>query len=489
MKAAEYADHDGVALGERVARGEASPEELAGAAAEAIAAVNPALNAVVETYADRIEGPGNSGPGASTLGDGPFRGVPFLVKDMGGHEAGRRCEMGSRLCEGRTSAQDSFYIERVRAAGFNAIGRSNVPEFCIAGTTEGALHGNASTPWRQGYSAGGSSGGSAAAVAAGLVPVAGGSDIAGSMRIPASLCGCLGLLPSRGRVSCGPADSEQGYGMNQSFVQTRSVRDLAAALDWIGVPMPGDPFVIAQPERPFSEAMARPPGPLRVAYWKRPLLSGAEVHPETAAAVEETARSLEGLGHAVEEAAPAYDADAGLEILKALWFVGYDKGIDALAQAAGRSLGPDTLEPATRSIYAAAKAMDPLALMEGLAGRGEMARMLGRFFADYDVWLTPTTAQPPEPWGRYGQDREGLSADAYLRLTEEPVQFCLPYNVAGCPAISLPLAQTRDGLPIGIQLGAAHGHEARLLALAALLQAERPWAGRRPLLHAGTSSA
>jgi len=150
MKGAEYADHDGLALGERVARGEVRPQELASVAAEAIAELNPALNAVVETYSDRIESPGDSAPG-----EGPFQGVPFLVKDMGDHEAGRRCEMGSRLCEGRTSAQDTFYIERVRAAGFNAIGRTNVPEFCIAGTTEGALHGNASTPWRQGYSAGG----------------------------------------------------------------------------------------------------------------------------------------------------------------------------------------------------------------------------------------------------------------------------------------------------------------------------------------------
>jgi len=277
--------------------------------------------------------------------------------------------------------------------------------------------------------------------------------------------------------------------MNQSFVQARSVRDLAAALDWIGVPMPGDPFVIAQPERPFSEAMARPPGPLRVAYWKRPLMAGAQVHPETAAAVEDTARWLEGQGHAVEEAAPAYEAEEGLEILKALWFVGYDKGIDALAQAAGRALGPDTLEPATRAIYAAAQAMDPLELMQGLARRGDVARRLGGFLADYDLWLTPTTAQPAEPWGRYGQDRERVSADAYLRLTEEPVQFCLPYNVAGCPAISLPLAETRDGLPIGIQFGAAHGQEARLLALAGVLEAERPWAGRRPPLHAATQSA
>jgi len=478
MKLSEYADCDGIGLSEALVRGEIRPEELAATAAEAIAAANPALNAVVETYADRIEGLAGTAQGA-----GPFHGVPFLIKDIGDHEAGRRCEMGSRLCAGRVSGQDSFFIERVRAAGFNTIGRTNVPEFCVAGTTEGMLHGNASTPWRQGYSAGGSSGGAGAAVASGMVPVASGSDIAGSIRIPASLCGCLGLLPSRGRVSCGPGNGEQGYGMNQSFVLTRSVRDAAAALDLLGVPMPGDPFVIPRPARSFLEESRRPPGQLRVAFWNRPLLAGAAVHAETAAAVEETARTLAALGHSVEEAAPVYDADAGLDVLRALWFVGYDRAIDALAEEAGRVVGPESLEPATLAIYRAAQATDPLELLEGLDQRNTMTRALGRFFSDYDVWLTPTTAQPAESWGRYDQNRAGVSAEAYLRLTEEPVQFCLPYNVSGCPAISLPLAQTSDGLPIGIQLGAPHGEEARLLSLATLLEAEKPWAQRRPPLH------
>jgi amidase len=187
----------------------------------------------------------------------------------------------------------------------------------------------------------------------------------------------------------------------------------------------------------------------------------------------------------VEEAAPAYDAGEGLDVLMALWFVGYDQVIDAMAKAAGRTVGPETLEPATLAIYYAAQAMDPRRLLDGLDRRNGIARALGRFFAAYDVWLTPTTAQPPEAWGLYGQDREDLSAEEYLRVAEEPVQFCLPYNLAGCPAISLPLAQTADGLPIGIQLGAPHGEEARLLSLAALLEAEMPWAQRRPPLHVG----
>ncbi len=208
----------------------------------AIAAINPQLNAVVETYADRIDGVDEA-----TLGDGPFRGVPFLMKDVFGHEAGRRIEFGSRLCRDMVVQQDTYYCQLVRAAGMNIIGRSAAPEYSMSGTTETALYGNTSTPWRHGYSAGGSTGGGMAAVMAGIVPVAHGSDIGGSIRIPASYCGGVGLKPSRGRVSFGPMLDENGYGLAQNFVQTKTVRDAAALLDCLAVPQPGDPFVIPRP--------------------------------------------------------------------------------------------------------------------------------------------------------------------------------------------------------------------------------------------------
>src|SRR5947209_8306458 len=223
MNLAEYASYDALGLADLVANKQVSPKELAQTAAAAIASINPSVNAVVETYPDRIDGLDEK-----TLGSGPFRGVPFLIKDFFGHEAGRTIEFGSRLCQGMLAQQDTYLFELFKAAGLNVIGRSAAPEYSMAGTTENALYGRTSTPWKHGYSSGGSTGGGMAAVTAGMVPIAHGSDIAGSIRVPASYCGGVGLKPSRGRVSFGPALDENGYGLGQNFVQTKSVRDAAA---------------------------------------------------------------------------------------------------------------------------------------------------------------------------------------------------------------------------------------------------------------------
>ncbi len=236
MKLAEYASYDALGLAGLVAQRQVTPTELAATAAAAIAAVNPAINAVVETYPDRIDALDER-----QLGSGPFRGVPFLMKDVFGHEAGRKIEFGSRLCRGMIAQQDTHLCELFRAAGVNILGRSAAPEYSMSGTTEGALYGNTCTPWRAGHSAGGSTGGGMAAVVAGIVPIAHGSDIGGSLRIPASFCGGVGLKPSRGRVSFGPMVDETGYGLAQNFVQVKSVRDAAAMLDCLAVPAAGRP--------------------------------------------------------------------------------------------------------------------------------------------------------------------------------------------------------------------------------------------------------
>src|SRR6185436_14854929 len=223
--------------------------------------VNPTVNAVVETYPDRIEGLDEN-----TLGTGPFRGVPFLMKDVFGHEAGRKIEFGSRLCEGMVAQIDSYLCELFKTSGLNILGRSAAPEFSMSGTTESALHGNTSTPWKKGYSAGGSTGGGMAAVAAGMVPIAHGSDIAGSIRVPASYCGGVGLKPSRGRVSLGPMQDENGFGLGQNFVQTMTVRDAAAMLDCVSTPQAGDPYVIPRPAESYAELARRPPPRLRIGW-------------------------------------------------------------------------------------------------------------------------------------------------------------------------------------------------------------------------------
>jgi amidase len=252
MKAAEYAAHDATGLAQLVAKREVSPKEIARVAAEAIGAVNGTVNAVVETYPDRIEDLDEK-----SLPDGPFRGVPFLIKDIGAHLDGRKFECGSRLLKDNKIEGDSHVGKLFKEAGLNIIGRTNAPEYSIAGTTENALYGATSTPWRKGYMAGGSSGGAAAAVASGMVPVAHGSDIGGSIRIPASLCGGVGLKPSRGRISAGPRVDEGGWGLAANFAQTRTIRDTAALLDAMAKPQIGDPFVIPKPDLAYAELIKR----------------------------------------------------------------------------------------------------------------------------------------------------------------------------------------------------------------------------------------
>src|SRR5207249_619787 len=284
MNIDEYAKYDALGLAELVSGRHVAPKELAETAARAIEAINPAINAIVETYPDRIDSLDEK-----TLGDGPFRGVPFLMKDVFGHEAGRKIEFGSRLCKDMIVQTDTHYFRLLRASGLNILGRSAAPEYSMSGTTESALYGNTSTPWKHGYSSGGSTGGGMAAVVAGMVPIAHGGDIAGSIRIPASFCGGVGLKPSRGRVSLGPMMDENGFGLGQNFVQTKTVRDAAAMLDCLAIPQVGDPFLIPKPSESYSVLARMKPPTLRIG-WSTAALMGVDTDWEVARAVERTAR-------------------------------------------------------------------------------------------------------------------------------------------------------------------------------------------------------
>src|SRR5262249_53609387 len=267
-------------------------------------------------------------------------------------------EFSSRLCRGMVAQQDTFLAEMLRAAGVNIIGRSAAPEYSMSGTTESALYGNTSTPWRIGYSAGGSSGGAMAAVAAGLVPMAHGSDIAGSIRIPASFCGGVGLKPSRGRVSLGPLQDENGYGLGQNFVQTKSVRDAAAMLDCLSVPQTGDPFFIPKPVESYAQLANRRVTGLRIAWSTTPIM-GVEVDAEVAKAVRDAAALLETMGHRVAEASPALDGVATMRAMTEVWFFGFDLRLEGYAARSGHRIGRDTLEPVVYTIYEHAKQMKP----------------------------------------------------------------------------------------------------------------------------------
>ena len=482
MKLDEYAREDALGLAALVARGDVSAAELARVAARAIAAVNGEVNAVVETYDDRIQALDEA-----TLGSGPFRGVPFLMKDVYGHEGGRRIEFGSRLCKGMVAAQDSAYCTLVKAAGVNIIGRSAAPEYSMAGTTEGALYGNTSTPWRKGFSAGGSSGGAVAAVVSGMVPMAQGTDIAGSIRIPASFCGGVGLKPSRGRISFAPLLDENGYGLAQNFVQTKSVRDAAAMLDCLAVPQPGDPFLIPRPALAYAELARRDAPRLRIG-WSTSALLGLAPDPEVAAAVQRTAHLLASMGHHVEEADPAPLGLATLNSMMDVWFFGFDLRLAGYAQRTGLAIGPDTLEPMTWKICQHARQMKPAQFVSAMATLNTVRRQLGAYFTQHDIWLGPTTAHVAEPWGRYNLGRDDVGIDDLAeQLLRPTVQYTLPHNIMGTPAISLPLAVHTSGqhagLPIGVQLAAAPAQEHLLLQLAAALEVALPWAGRVPPLH------
>lgn len=478
MTLSEYASYDGLGLAELVARGQVTPKELALTAEKAIAAINPEVNAVVEIYADRI-----GGLDEKTLGTGPFRGVPLLMKDVFGHEGGRRIEFGSRLCAGMIAERDSHYCTLLKAAGVNILGRSAAPEYSMAGTAEGAIYGNTSNPWRKGFSAGGSTGGGQAAVTSGMVPLAHGSDIAGSIRIPASWCGGLGLKPSRGRISFGPALDENGFGLATNFVQAKTVRDAAAMLDCLAVPQPGDPFLIPKPDQSYA-ALARSKAPrLKIGLTLKPLM-GVAVDPEIAAAVKRTGALLEAMGHDVFEHDPEF---GGVDLVRKftdVWFFGFDGRIAQYSAKTGRKPGPDTLEPVVLKIYEHARRLTSADFFAAIAALNTARRQLGTFYSTCDIWLSPMTARVAEPWGNYNLGRTDVTMETVTeKLLAVPCQYTVPHNIMGTPALSLPLAMHSSGLPIGVQLAARPAAEHLLLQLGAALEEASPWTQRMPPLH------
>jgi amidase len=484
MSLAEYAKHDALGLADLVARKEVTPKELAAMAARAMTAIDGEVRSVVETYPDRIEG-----LDAGTLGKGPFHGVPFLMKDVFGHEGGRKIENGSRLCAGMVADIDSHFCTLLKAAGVNILGRSAAPEYSMSGTTESALHGKTSTPWRKGYSAGGSTGGGAAAVAAGIVPIAHGSDIGGSIRIPASYCGGVGLKPSRGRISAGPSMDERGFGLAMNFVQTKTVRDAAAMLDCLAIPQPGDPFHIPHPGRPYA-TLAREQAPrLRIGFGTAKHM-GLDTDPGVRAAVEQTAKVLAGMGHEVEEADPEF---GGIEVVKRfadVWFFGFDLQIAGYEKRTGRKAGPDTLEPVILQVYEHAKRLKPADFFAAMGEINATRRRMGKFFQRYDVYLSPTTFRTSEPWGNYNLGRTDVTmANLVEVIFAGTCQYTVPFNIMGTPAISLPLAMHDNGLPIGVQMATGPAREEILLQLATALEQAMPWADRVPPLHVSRAGA
>jgi amidase len=487
----EYDRLDAVGLAALVARREVTPLELLEAALERADARNPRLNAIVTRFDDEARARARA-----PLPDGPLSGVPFLLKDLLATWKGHPYTASSRLLDGWIAPESSEVVLRLERAGLVLFGQTNASELGILATTEPALRGPTRNPWNPERSAGGSSGGSAAAVAARIVPAAHGNDGGGSLRIPASACGILGLKPTRGRVSNAPWHGQVFCGLAVEGAMTRSVRDAAALLDAMAGPAPGDPYSAPAPPRPFAEEVGAPSGTLRIAVTTAPLYARATA-PECREGVYAAARLLAGLGHEVEEAAPEIARDALVHAYLVALAATTAADVEQAARLAGRRPRAENLEPETWALAAGGRALAAADLVLAEQETYRAARAVVAFFEEHDVLVTPTTAQPPQPLGavalkpaerlalrvvaRTGSRRliERLFADMSARSFDATGTTML-FNQTGQPAMSVPLHWTADGLPVGVQLVARHGEEATLLRLAAELERARPWAERAP---------
>lgn len=478
MNLQEYAAKDGLALAKLVRDKEISPRELVHLAVDGARKVNPEINAIIEVYEDVFDTIDED-----LVANGIFGGVPFLRKDIGAEETGRLQEQGSRLLRGYVCDSDSNLWTRFKQSGLVNIGRSAVPEFAILGRTETALQGITRNPWNPDRTAGGSSGGAAAAVAAGIVPMAHASDGGGSTRIPASCCGTVGLLPSRGRISTGPKHEDPLLGFAREFIVSRSVRDTAAMLDAVHGYVPGDPYEIARPEQLYVDELGAPPGKLKIAISPGPWTNVA-ADPEVLDAVVHVGRTLEEMGHTVEERIPPVDFYKCLDMVTYAFAI-FEAGTAKIAEDLNRPLDLDHVEPLTMSMIRLGQSVTSDKMLEIFETITEIRQTMGRFLAEYDLVLSPTLAQLPEEHA-YFFDKPETSYEDMKAEDERFVQYCGLFNISGQPAISLPLAQSNDGLPIGIQFAAQFGREDLLLRVASALEEAMPWSGRRPPIHVGS---
>jgi Asp-tRNA(Asn)/Glu-tRNA(Gln) amidotransferase A subunit family amidase len=473
MRFDEYRKLDGVALSALIAKGEVTAREVLDTAIARADEVNPAINAVVCKQYDRARATVAAG-----LPHGPLTGVPFLIKDLSIYEKGVPASLGSRLYAGFVPDHDSAYTARCKRAGLVIMGRSLSPEFGLSPSTEPQRFGACRNPWNLEYSAGGSSGGAAAAVSAGIVPVAHGTDGGGSIRTPAAQCGLFGLKPSRGRISFAPDSGEGWGGLAVGHVVSRSVRDSALMLDCTSGVEPGDPYAAPTPERPFAEAVEQAPARLRIAMMRKDH-RGVALHPECIKAVENAAKLCEGLGHIVEEAAPDIDLNVLRPQSQVLLCTNVARTLGLRWKALKRQPNPSDVEALTWAVYNRGLKITGSEYVEALAATHAAGRKLAAFLAGYDIILTSTVAAPPPKLGYF--DTNGDVAIFRTRVTEY-LSITPLYNATGTPAMSVPLHWTSDGLPVGVHFGARYGAETTLLQLAAQLEQAQPWFDRLPSL-------
>ncbi len=497
MSLDEFTQKDAVGLAEWVRSGEVSPLELVEEAIRRIEAVNPQVNAVIHKMYDRARE-----KASGDLPDGPFKGVPFLVKDMRAPFAGEPMWMGSRFLKGYVPDYDVEVIRRFKQAGLITLGKSNVPEFGLYFFTEPELFGTTNNPWDLKRTAGGSSGGAAAAVSSRMVPAAHGSDGGGSVRVPAACCGLVGIVPSLGRTPVGPYRTDMWQGLIRESMLSRTVRDTAALLDVIQGPDPGARYYPPPPERPYLEEVERDPGRLRIAFTSTPFM-GKKVHHEAERGLKQTVELLEDLGHDLVEAVPTIDR---LSISRAYFTIviaELQAEIENFEEMLDKKATSENFETATWVAALLGSRLSAQDFLHAQRTQELMSRNVGQFFENYDLLLTPSIAEPPIKSGSlqlkgiqammlslFGRMNAGRLIELFggIESAVEDMFDFTPYthifNISGQPAISLPLYWTKEGLPLGMQFAAKYAQEGLLLQLAGQLERARPWANRLPPIHA-----
>ncbi len=472
---------DALGQAELVLSGAVQPIELVEAVIARIEELNPQLNAIVTPMYDLAREAARG-----DIPEGPFRGVPFLLKDLGASYAGVRQTGGSKSLARNISQTDSELVVRQKRAGLITVAKTNTPEFGLTGTTESHFLGAARNPWDLERTTGGSSGGSSAAVAARIVPMAHASDGGGSIRIPASCCGLFGLKPTRARNTLAPGAGDRLSGLVCEHAVSLTVRDSAALLDATAGPHPGDPYPAPPKQRPFLDETRTEPGSLRIAFSLWPPID-TPVHQDCVKAVESTAKLLESLGHKVEEAAPEVGMEQFRQAFMVLWLSSFAGTVEGIAAATSSAPNPDLYEPMNWQLYQQGVQIKGWEYLRAVGYLQALSRRFASFFETYDVWLTPTVAEPPPKLGVLHPGPEVASPDA-SRIVERMFQF-VPFtqfaNTTGQPAMSMPLHWNDAGLPIGVHFTGRFGDEATLFRLAAQLEQEQPWIGRKPPVVAG----
>jgi amidase len=476
----QLADLDATAQAELVRRGQASPRELVEAAIARIERSNHELGAVNIPLYEQARKTADD----PQLPDGPFRGVPILIKDICATVEGVLQTSGLlplRRANYRAPV-DSYLVRTLRRAGFVIVGKTNCSELGILPAAEPPAWPPTRNPYDPARGSGGSSGGAACAAATGMVPIAHANDGGGSIRIPASCCGLFGLKPSRGRISLGPLLGQANGGLVNEHVVTRSVRDSAAVLDVLAGLAPGDPYTAPPPLRPYVSELNAPPGKLRIAYATRhPTMDGAvvESHPDCLAAVDHAARLLTSLGHHIERRElDVLDDNELLGRFLAIWFVGVTNGLDDAAAVLGRPIEQNEVEPLTWALGELGRLITGPGYEEAWRAMHLAARRIAALYDDYDLWLTPTLAEPPVPLGTFASTPDDPLAG--IMRAGDFAPFTPLFNATGQPACSIPIYRNAAGLPIGVQLVAAYGREDLLLRVASQLETAQPF------VHAAT---